>query len=502
MPRWFSRRLVPAAVVRLGPRARRVHVLDVERRRSGRRCTCTPAGDPTLTFAAYSTPREVYDAKIIPAFKAMWKDKTGVEPQFFESYTGSTTQAQNVVNGSGADVVALSLAPDVRHDRRRRPDHARLDPGARRGHGLELGRRLRRAARQPEGHQGLERPRAAGHRGPDARPRIRAAAPGGTSCPCGARRFAATCPASRRTTRPAHDADAGRGRQRALLRHQRPQLDPELRGRQRRRRDHLRERGQDRAGQPACQTRPCTRRLDPDREPGRGRRQERRRALRADLANAFVDFLHTKEAKELLHDTGFLRSTDPTKAQKGDPANGFPAIKDLFTVDDLGGWDALDTTLFWTTGSPPRRLPTRADGSDTDEQRRAAIEHRSRTGRVPHRTAAVLRHLAPARRRPRLPGLAGRPARRRRHHEGVRRRARRVPHALAPRARGPRSGSPSSRRRSSAAINAVMGTTLAWVLVRYRFPGRRVLSTVVDLPLAIPTLVTGVMSWCCTDRTR
>ena len=55
----------------------------------------------------------MYDAKIIPAFKAMWKDKTGVEPQFFESYTGSTTQAQNVVNGSGADVVALSLAPDV-----------------------------------------------------------------------------------------------------------------------------------------------------------------------------------------------------------------------------------------------------------------------------------------------------------------------------------------------------------------------------------------------------
>jgi sulfate transport system permease protein len=44
-----------------------------------------------------------------------------------------------------------------------------------------------------------------------------------------------------------------------------------------------------------------------------------------------------------------------------------------------------------------------------------------------------------------------------------------------------------------AAVNAVMGTTLAWVIVRYRFPGRRVLSTVVDLPLAIPTLVWGVM---------
>ena len=45
----------------------------------------------------------------------------------------------------------------------------------------------------------------------------------------------------------------------------------------------------------------------------------------------------------------------------------------------------------------------------------------------------------------------------------------------------------------STAINAVMGTLLAWVLVRYRFPGRRVLSAVVDLPMAIPTLVTGLM---------
>ena len=61
-----------------------------------------------------------------------------------------------------------------------------------------------------------------------------------------------------------------------------------------------------------------------------------------DLANAFVDFLHTKEAKGYFTDTGYLRSTDRSAAQKGDPANGFPAIKDLFTVDDLGGWDKLD----------------------------------------------------------------------------------------------------------------------------------------------------------------
>lgn len=42
-------------------------------------------------------------------------------------------------------------------------------------------------------------------------------------------------------------------------------------------------------------------------------------------------------------------------------------------------------------------------------------------------------------------------------------------------------------------INAVMGLLTAYVLVRYEFPGKRLLNAIVDLPLAIPTLVTGVM---------
>src|SRR5215213_904723 len=42
-------------------------------------------------------------------------------------------------------------------------------------------------------------------------------------------------------------------------------------------------------------------------------------------------------------------------------------------------------------------------------------------------------------------------------------------------------------------INTVMGTLTAFVLVRYDFPGKRILNGIIDLPLAIPTLVTGVM---------
>jgi sulfate/thiosulfate transport system permease protein len=42
-------------------------------------------------------------------------------------------------------------------------------------------------------------------------------------------------------------------------------------------------------------------------------------------------------------------------------------------------------------------------------------------------------------------------------------------------------------------INTTMGTLTAYVLVRYQFPGKSLLNSVIDVPLAIPTLVTGVM---------
>jgi sulfate transport system permease protein len=43
------------------------------------------------------------------------------------------------------------------------------------------------------------------------------------------------------------------------------------------------------------------------------------------------------------------------------------------------------------------------------------------------------------------------------------------------------------------AINALTGTATAWVLVRYDFPGRGLVNALIDLPFAVPTVVTGVM---------
>jgi len=67
-----------------------------------------------------------------------------------------------------------------------------------------------------------------------------------------------------------------------------------------------------------------------------------------DVAEAFVKYLHSPEAKQVYTDVGFLRSTDKKEAQQG--GGQFPAIQDLFTVDEIGGWDALNQQLFSDSG--------------------------------------------------------------------------------------------------------------------------------------------------------
>src|SRR3546814_10395088 len=44
----------------------------------------------------------------------------------------------------------------------------------------------------------------------------------------------------------------------------------------------------------------------------------------------------------------------------------------------------------------------------------------------------------------------------------------------------------------AATVNAVFGLVVAWVLTRYRFPGRRILDAIRDLPFALPTAGAGI----------
>jgi sulfate transport system permease protein len=45
---------------------------------------------------------------------------------------------------------------------------------------------------------------------------------------------------------------------------------------------------------------------------------------------------------------------------------------------------------------------------------------------------------------------------------------------------------------AAAVVNTIFGLLVAWVLVRYRFPGRRLVDALVDLPFALPTAVAGI----------
>ncbi|MBK6425341.1 MAG: sulfate ABC transporter substrate-binding protein [Blastocatellia bacterium] len=78
-------------------------------------CGSPPAvgGSVTLVLGAYTTPREAYAKAVIPAFQKYWKEKTGQDVTFQESYQGSGAQARAIIGGFEADVAALSLEEDI-----------------------------------------------------------------------------------------------------------------------------------------------------------------------------------------------------------------------------------------------------------------------------------------------------------------------------------------------------------------------------------------------------
>ena len=67
---------------------------------------CTPGDSPVITLAAYSNPYDAY-GKLTSTFAADWKESHSDQQVIFQmSFGGSTTQAENIVNGFPADVYA------------------------------------------------------------------------------------------------------------------------------------------------------------------------------------------------------------------------------------------------------------------------------------------------------------------------------------------------------------------------------------------------------------
>jgi sulfate transport system substrate-binding protein len=308
---------------------------------------CTPAEVPIINFAAYSTPREVY-GKIIPAFVSQWKEDHDDQNVIFqESYAGSTTQAANVIAGYEADVVALSLGPDVDqiaaaglidHDWTDTADDGMVStsvvvfdvrPGNPNGFadwddlaadGVEIltpdpassgGARWNLVSAWGSalrGHAGVAKDDTAGAQAllegvlgnvsvfdKSARDSIQ-------NFESGIGDVAITYENEVMTAKEAGlEDEAVYPPSSVLIENPVAVVDANV-------------------------DKHCVR----------------------EVAEAFVEYLHTPEVKELYTDVGFLRSTDLAEAQAGGGA--FPPIEDLWTVEDLGGWDGLTDELFADDG--------------------------------------------------------------------------------------------------------------------------------------------------------
>jgi sulfate transport system substrate-binding protein len=309
---------------------------------------CTPADPPVVTLAAYSTPREAY-GKIIPAFQEVWAaDHNGVKPIFQESYGASTTQAENMAAGFEADVAALSLAPDMQqvvdaglitHDWEALPDNGMVSSSVvvfdvRPGNPLGIADFDDLAASGVE----VLTPDPASSGG--ARWNIVAAygaamrgSAGGSEGDAAPAQellkgiFTNVTVLDKSARDSIKNFESGNGD--VAITYENEIITANAAGLE------------DEAVYP-----PSTVLIE---NPVAVVDEYADKHCVRDVAEAFVDFLHTPEAKELYTTVGFLRSTDPAEAAQGDET--FPPIEDLFTVDDLGGWEVINTDVFGDAGA-------------------------------------------------------------------------------------------------------------------------------------------------------
>ena len=311
--------------------------------------TCTPAESPIVTVTAYSNVYDVY-GKLISTFQSDWKEAhDDQQVQFSTSFGGSTTQAQNVVAGFPADVAALSLYPDIQliedaglitHDPKQDPEGGIVATSAvvfdvRPGNPLNIDNWDDLA--QPGVEILTPDPASSG----GARWNIVAAY--GAAMRGEVPGYPANDPAAAQQLltdifenvtvmdKSANDSiknfQAGNGDvaityEYAVLAAQKSGLPDEM------------------------VIPPSTVAIQ---TPVAVVDANAKAHCVTDVANAFVEFLHSDAAKDLFL-TYYERSVDLKAAQAGDDGQYEP-IEDLFTTDDLGGWDELNDTVFGPEGA-------------------------------------------------------------------------------------------------------------------------------------------------------
>jgi sulfate transport system substrate-binding protein len=317
----------------------------------------TPEADApaTLTLGAYTTPREAY-AAIQPLFVAHWQERTGVTVEFRDSYLGSGAQSRAIAGGFEADVAALSLEPDIT----RLVEAGLVDGSWKQGaHGGMVSRSivvLGVRAGNPRGIRDWDDLARAGVKVLTPNPRTSGGAMWNIAALYGA--------ALRGHTKaPAGDTAAAdallrsvlgnvvvmdKGARESMLTFETGVADViityenEVIAAQR-------------SGQAIEYVVPRSTILIENPAVVVTRYAEAHRA--SELASAFVAYLAGADAQRVFAEHGY-RPVANEIAQEF--ATRFPPVTDLFTIRDLGDWDAVVPTLFGDGGATDRALATMA----------------------------------------------------------------------------------------------------------------------------------------------
>jgi sulfate transport system substrate-binding protein len=351
MPRWVPRRLVPAlaSILVLAASACSSGAASGATA-SGSNGDCTPPDNPQITLAAYSNPYVAY-GKLISTWQSEWKDAhDGQLVQFLTSFGGSTTQAQSIVNGLEADIYAASLDPDVQtvadaglitHDWHNDQDGGIVQSGS-----------VVFAVR-PGNPKNI-------HNWNDlTQPGLQILTPDPAQSGGARWNIVAAYGAAMRGEVPGYQKDNPDDAERLL-----EGIFKNVTVMDKSANDSLKnfEAGngdvaitydyqvataQAAGGEEELVEPPSTVQI---RTPTVVVDQNAAKHCVTDIANQFVDYLHTKEAQEIFATSAYTRPIDTKAAAKA--TDYLPAIHDLFTTDDIGGWDQLSSdTVFGPDGA-------------------------------------------------------------------------------------------------------------------------------------------------------
>jgi sulfate/thiosulfate transport system substrate-binding protein len=345
MPRWFVSRFGPALVLLVAVTATACSSSSAA---SG--ATCTPSVNPVVTLAAYSNPYAAY-GKLISTWQSEWKDAhDGQQVQFLTSFGGSTTQAQSIINGLGADIFAASTGPDVQlvqdaglitNDWQNAKDGSIVQSGSvvfavRPGNPKHIENwddltqpGLQILTPDPAQSGGARWNIVAAYGAA-----MRGEVPGyAKDDPADAERllegiFKNVTVMDKSANDSLKNFEAGNGD--VAITYDYQVATSQAAG------------AEEELVEPPSTVQIQTPTVIVDENADAHCVQ--------DIAKDFVDYLHTKEAQDIFASTAYTRPIPTTEAAKA--TDNLPAVKDLFTVDDLGGWDALvNDTVFGPNGA-------------------------------------------------------------------------------------------------------------------------------------------------------